>query len=117
MSPMSHEPYEPLGEELSRAAPSDAVRERVLGACRREMAARAAGERRRRLRHWSLAAGVAVLLALNVVDDQRLAARIDRLTRGTRAVETASRPTPAAVTAWRNRAVMLVALLRDPQAL
>ena len=37
---MPHEPYEPPEEEMSHTVPSGAVRERVLSACRRELAAR-----------------------------------------------------------------------------
>src|SRR5436190_100837 len=104
---MYHEPSEQPGPDLSRASPSDAVRERVLRACRREMAARAAGRQRRRMAHWSLAAGVAVMLAVNNVEEQRMAARIETLVQGPRAVMTASRPTPAVIAAWRDRSVLL----------
>ena len=59
---MSHEHSERPEAVLPRAEPSDAVRERVLQACRREMVRRVAEERRTRLRRWSLATGVALAL-------------------------------------------------------
>jgi hypothetical protein len=114
---MYHKPSEQPGADLSRAAPSDAVRERVLRACRRELAARAVVRRRRRMAHWGLVAGVAVMLAVNNVEEQRMAARIETLVRGPRVVVFQPRSTSTIIAAWRAREVMLAALLLDPHAL
>jgi hypothetical protein len=113
MSPMYHEPPDQPEPDGARAAPSAALRERVLGACRREMAARAMSQRRRRMAHWGLAAGVAVLLAVNHVEEQRIATLVE----GPRVAASAPHSPTAAIAAWRARAVLLAALLVDPHAL
>src|SRR5215208_1368653 len=113
MWPMHHESDEPLAGDRRRSAPSEAVRERVLGVCRRELGVRVMRERRQRIQRWSLAAGVAVMLAVNNVEQQRMAARIDALVQGPRAGATAARPAPSVIAAWRARSVLLATLLLD----
>ena len=106
---------EPTDEQ---ATPPPELRERVLSRCRREMAARQALRRQRgRQWRWSLAAGVAALLLLNVVVEQRSAVRIERLmTRGAR-VARAPQTAPPAPGALHARLTLLATLLRDPGAL
>jgi hypothetical protein len=103
---------------LDEAYPSPGLRERVLGRCRREMEARAAARRhRQRQWRWSTAAGVLGLLLLNVVENQRSAARIDRIIYGHSQIAKTPRPRGAVLGSLRARTTLLVALLRDPNSL
>ena len=110
---------DPLKHSVSELpSPPPELRERVLASCRREMGARLTAEHRaQKRRRWSLAAGVAALLLLNGVEEQRSSARIAAMMRGSARVAEApdaNRPAPGTL---RARATLLAALLRDPNAL
>src|SRR5947209_15806905 len=96
--------------------PPPEARERILRNCRREMAARFRAERRRRRRaYWSLAFAVALLLALNAVEERRIAMRLDRITQSG-LIQSSLTASDVAGSA-RARARLLTSLLRDPNAL
>jgi hypothetical protein len=115
---MSDEPVGIAGEERF-ARPSPELRERVLRSCREAMAERRATDRRRQQwRRWSLVAGAACLLLVNAVAEQQHAARIGALIGGSaRVARGPARSSPAALKLFRARAVLLVALRHDPDAL
>jgi hypothetical protein len=110
---------DPLNHSFSELpSPPPELRERVLASCRREMGARlAAGQRTSRQRRWVLAAGVAALLLLNGVEEQRSSARIAAMTQGGARIAQAPRTGQPALGSLRARATLLAALLRDPNAL
>jgi hypothetical protein len=111
---MADRPWESVSSEPE---PSPELRERVLGCCRREMAARVASERRRQ-RQWRLgfAAVTAGLLLLNGMEEHRTGGRIQQLVQRSNRVIVARKGSPA-VGSLRARATLLAALLRDPNAL
>src|SRR2546423_13828238 len=95
--------------------PSPEARERILKRCRREMAARFQAERRLvRRRHWGLAISLALLLALNAVEEQRTTTRLARLTQAGPGRSPATAEIAGSV---RARARLLTSLLRDPNTL
>src|SRR5262245_12074589 len=109
---------EPQVEPGQQAAPSAEARERILTLCHREMAKRRAEERRRQRQwRWSFAAGVAALLLLNAMEQQRSDTRINQLVAGRAQVVRSVPASPAAPGSLRMRRLLLVALLRDPNAL
>jgi hypothetical protein len=110
---MADRPWESVSSEPE---PSPELRERVLGCCRREMAARVASERRRQ-RQWRLgfAAVTAGLLLLNGMEEHRTGGRIQQLVQGpNRAIVQRDTPAPGSL---RARLTLLAALLHDPNAL
>src|SRR5947207_1947716 len=99
---------------LPQATPPAELREHILTLCRREMA-----EQRRRQRQWrwSFAAGVAALLLLNGMEEQRSAARIAQLLAGRAQVVRAAPARPIVPGSLRLRRLLLATLLKDPNSL
>jgi hypothetical protein len=90
----------------------------VLAACRRELAARRASERQRRLRwRWSLAAAALCLVLLNAAEERSSAQRIAAIRSSPTRVAQAPPNSPPAAGMIRARAKLLAGLLRDPDAL
>lgn len=114
---MYPEPRHPPQPDLSAAAPSPDLRERVLRCCRQAMEERRAAELRKRQRwQWSLAIGAAMLLLFNAAQEHRTNARIVEIVTGGAQVVKAPLP-PGAIRSFHARAILLAALLRDPDAL
>src|SRR5207249_2000786 len=93
----------------SGPAPTLEMRERVLSHCRRAMEARAAARRRQQRWQWSLAAGAAALLLVNVVQEHRTSARIAEIESGRAQVVKAPLP-PGAIQSLHARSTLLAAL-------
>jgi hypothetical protein len=109
---------EPQFDPSEQAMPSAEVRERILTLCHREMAKRRAEQRRRQRQwRWSFAAGVAALLLLNAVEQQRSDAHVNQLVAGRAPVIQPLATSPSAPGSLRLRRLLLVALLRDPNSL
>jgi hypothetical protein len=112
---MDKEPQISPGEQ---ATPSAELRERILTLCHQEMAKRRAEERRRQRQwRWSFAAGVAALLLLNGVEEQRSDAHINQLVVGRAQVVRTLPASPAIPGSLRLRRLLLAALLKDPNSL
>ncbi len=105
-----------IAAPVETAVPAPQLRERVLAACRAEMATRREMAPRRPWR-WAAVATVLVLLLLNAAEDRRSAARIAALMGSETAMARVTTPSPGFRPIASSRAMLLAALRRDPNAL